>query len=98
MTQFFPYSFLLTDTGLPCSIQYDVRLVNGTSTSTSEGRIEICYNQKWRTICQSNNYYYYYSSSERLAATLCNQLGLTATPCKFTCHSITFYLIRLLKS
>ena len=90
-------SSYLTDTGPPCSVQYDVRLVNGTSTSSSEGRIEICYNQKWRTICQSS-YYYYYSSFERLAATLCNQLGLTATPCKFSSHSIIFYLMRLLKS
>ena len=87
-----------TNTGPPCSVQYDVRLVNGTGTlnSSSEGRIELCYNQKWRTICQSS--YSYYSSSERLAATLCNQLGLTATSCKFSSHSIIFYLMRLLKS
>ena len=92
-------SSYLTGTGPSCSVQYDVRLVNGTGTSNSisEGRIEICYNQKWRTICQSS-YSYYFSSSERLAATLCNQLGLTATSCKFSSHSIIFYLMRLLKS
>ena len=72
-------------TSLSCSVQYEVRLVNEKSNSTSEGRIEICYNNKWRTMCQSSYYYhYYYGSYERVASTLCNQLGFTATPCKFT--------------
>ena len=77
--------FIVIGTSLPCSVQYQVRLVNEKTNSTSEGRVEICYNQKWRTICQSS-YYYYYSSSERFASTVCNQLGFTSTPCKL--HSI----------
>lgn len=44
----------------------DVRLVNGTVAS--EGRVELCFNGRWGTICDDN-----WNSIN--AVVVCNQLG-----------------------
>ena len=51
----------------------DVRLVDGSVTY--EGRVEVCINQVWGTICSSTSRYYnsYWGVSE--AKVVCRQLG-----------------------
>ena len=46
----------------------DVRLVNGTTPS--EGRVEICYDGVWGSVCES-----WYNWNDRDAAIVCLQLG-----------------------
>ena len=46
----------------------DVRLVNGTTSS--EGRVEICYDGVWGSVCGSR-----YNWNDRDAAIVCLQLG-----------------------
>lgn len=52
----------------------DVRLVGGSTEY--EGRLELCINRMWGTICR-RYYYYYYSSYWDLndAKVVCRQLG-----------------------
>ena len=48
----------------------DIRLVNGSQPH--EGRVEICFNETWVTVC---DYIYDYHTS--LANVVCKQLGYT---------------------
>ena len=57
-----------------CSLNYDVRLVDGSKKS--EGRLEVCYKGQWTSICRS------YSLNAKFASTVCNQLGYTTNSCK----------------
>ena len=52
-----------------CCTDGDIRLVNGSVAS--EGRVELCYNNQWGTICNDS-----FGSSE--AAVVCRQLGYSA--------------------
>jgi len=52
-----------------CCTDGDIRLVNGSVAN--EGRVEICYNNQWGTICDDS-----FGSFE--AAVVCRQLGYSA--------------------
>ena len=56
----------------------DVRLVNGSQPH--EGRVEICLNETWGTICADILYYWDWSLAE--ANVICKQLGYPGA-CKF---------------
>lgn len=52
----------------------DVQLVGGANEY--EGRVEICINRAWGTVCHSNSYYnryYYWDVTD--ARVICRQLG-----------------------
>lgn len=53
----------------------DVRLVGGTTSH--EGRVEICINQVWGSICSNiiHYYYYYYYNFDAVGKIVCRQLG-----------------------
>ena len=55
----------------------DVRLVNGTSLY--EGRVEICINDLWGTVCDDG-----WGSVD--ATVVCKQLGYAYTGCKLFMH------------
>ena len=55
----------------------DVRLVNGTSLY--EGRVEICINDLWGTVCDDS-----WGSVD--ATIVCKQLGYAYTGCKLIMH------------
>ena len=50
-----------------CSTTGSVRLV-GTGSSVSQGRVEICYNHQWGTVCD-------YTWDINAAIVVCRQLG-----------------------
>ena len=56
-----------------CKTNYDVRLVGGNDTS--EGIVEICYGGVWNSFCSP------YGFDNRLAATICYQLGYRKSKC-----------------
>ena len=72
------------DSGVICTpncTNGDIRLVNGTNHS--EGRVEICLNNGWGTICDS-------SWTEADASVVCNQLQMPSE-CKTTTHNNEMY-------
>ena len=52
----------------------DVRLVDGSVDY--EGRVEVCVNRVWGTVCSTTSRYYYYSNWNLIdAKVVCRQLG-----------------------
>ena len=51
----------------------DVRLVGGATSN--EGRVEICINQVWGTVCRSTLSIYYNSFGVQEGHVVCRQLG-----------------------
>ena len=51
----------------------NVRLVGGTNTH--EGRVEVCINRVWGTVCYANRRYSYNYWSQEDGAVVCRQLG-----------------------
>ena len=54
--------------GEECSLDGGVRLVGPDGISTSEGRVEVCINGEWGTVCDHN-----WGTSD--ADVVCRQLG-----------------------
>ena len=52
----------------------DVRLVGG-SVINVEGRVEICINRVWGTVCSTTSRYYYSNWDVNDAKVVCRQLG-----------------------
>ena len=48
----------------------DIRLRGGRNGLVSEGRVEVCWNEDWRTVCDTN-------WGSRDAQVVCHQLGYT---------------------
>ena len=65
------YSYLLSYITVECN-NGEIRLVGGESSS--EGRLEICYNDIWTPVCVT-----YFDDEE--AAVACKQLGYTKYSC-----------------
>ena len=47
---------------------FDIRLVNGSTVDPLEGRVEVCINNAWGTVCDTG-----FSMSD--ATVICRQLG-----------------------
>ena len=62
----------------------EVRLVNGQSTSSVQGRVEYCYEGEWSAF--SNDFSSYFSPA--VAYAFCYELGYTQNSCKLTVLSI----------
>ena len=45
----------------------------------SAGRVEICVNGVWGTVCDTHYYYYYYEDNN-VASVVCRQLGYDVNP------------------
>ena len=78
-----------------CSTDWEMRLINGGSSL--EGRLEVCLNGVWGTICDQ-------SWDDRDAGVVCSQLGYSARgisivqinqynliyhSCRFSCSSLS---------
>ena len=58
--------FIIEPTNITCVTNGDIRLVGGSSSL--EGRVEVCYNNQWGTVCDDS----WGSTDARVA---CRQLG-----------------------
>ena len=76
-------SFAMTLDNRKCKTDYEIRLVGGNDTS--EGIVEICHGGVWNSFCSS------YHFDNRLAATICYQLGYRKSEC--TNCILSFYAI-----
>ena len=74
ITEFFQQKFLSTAVQ-PCT-NGTVRLVNGSLQSA--GRVEICVNGVWGTVCDTQYYFYYQDNN--VASVVCRQLGYDVNP------------------
>ena len=75
-------SFVMALDNRKCETNYEVRLVGGNDTS--EGIVEICYGGVWNSFCSS------YSFDNRLAATICYQLGYRKSKCMNYYHFLQY--------
>ena len=55
-----------------------LRLVDGPVQSA--GRLEVCINEVWGTVCDTRYYYYYYYEDYNVARVVCRQLGYDVNP------------------
>ena len=55
-----------------CAMEGDIRLVNGSTSTEREGRVEVCHNGFWGTVCND-------SWTEEDAYVVCKQIGLSTT-------------------
>ena len=82
-TQFiFIMSFVMALDNRKCETNYEVRLVGGNDTS--EGIVEICYGGVWNSFCSP------YGFDNRLAATICYQLGYRKSKCMNYYHFLQY--------
>ena len=58
----------------------DVRLVNGRQPN--EGRVEVCFNETWGTVCDDIYFSRYRSWNQSEADVVCKQLGYYSGACK----------------
>ena len=65
------YSVALGVTFSNCT-EGSIRLANGTLTSYSEGRLDVCINGVWGSVCYGR---YTYQWSRNAATVVCRQLG-----------------------
>jgi hypothetical protein len=63
------FSFAINNNSAVCSTDWEMRLVNGGSSL--EGRLEVCLNGVWGTICDQ-------SWDDRDAGVACSQIGYSA--------------------
>ena len=56
----------------------DVRLIKQGEVTASEGRVEVCINNAWGTVCRK-------LFDERDARVVCGQLGFEQTASKLSC-------------
>ena len=66
----------------------DVRLVNGSQSH--EGRIEVCFNETWGTVCDWI-YPYYWNQSQ--ADVVCKQLGYSKAGKVYELHILNTNII-----
>ena len=68
-----------------CCNDGDIRLVNGSVAN--EGRVEICYDNQWGTVCDD-----FFDSPE--AKVICRQLGYsTVGKYKYSIHTLLFEVV-----
>ena len=58
---------IVSSLGISCD-NGDIRLVNGSTEYEGSGRVEVCYNNQWGTVCDD-----FWSDSD--ATVVCRQLG-----------------------
>ena len=70
----------------------DIRLVGGQSSF--EGRIEVCWNNEWGTVCDDE--IVSQEAIDNFATVVCRQLGLL--PCEFLTLPLVTFILNLLKT